>query len=344
MKYKIKVPIVSCELEEDRWLPKVAYKVLEVFAIDAATATSQAEVYREMAIQAKELCYAKNVIESVDKLSKAVGVDEYPASLISEDEGFIGNLIPNPNIEVKNLTQLMGWFIERFDEVAGQFEIPIEIKDSDPTTPGDQPKGLKIPNIAEGIAEIIGLLLQTTINSETLVSLAIRTLIETRQDKQQNFKGYMLLEALIEYIGFNYEDKKVLLPMTFTPGKENLDEMLKETTIEVAVAEYNEKLNLQADFARYRRAAGILEARYFRKIDTNGDTKLQIMKYLKDAYDLAKKVNKNDDDDFEKFVGEAEIGFTNTPGVSDTQHPYGNSYSERTKIKDLSNNSNDNQQ
>lgn len=347
MKFKIKVPIISCELENENWLPKVAYKTLEVFAVDAATATAQAEVYKEMAIQARELCYAKNVIESVDKLSKAVGVDEYPASLpsslITEDEGFIGNLIPNPNTEVKNLTQLIGWVVERFDEIAGQFEIPIEIKDSDPTTPGDQPKGIKIPNIAEGIAEIMGLLLQTTINSETLVSLTTRTLIETGQDKQQNFKGYMLLQALTEYIGFNYEDKKILLPMTFTPGKESLDEMLQETDIEVAVPEYNEKLNLQADLARYRKAAGIIDSVFFRKINPNADAKPQVMKYIKDAYDLARKVNKEDDKDFEKFLEDAEIGFTKTPGISDSTNPYGNSYSERPKIRDLSSNNGSNQ-
>ncbi len=262
---------------------------------------------------------AKSLVKTVKKLSDIVGVDEYPAklpaSLISKDEGWLGNLIPNADIEIKNLTSLIGWYIERFDEIMGQFEIPIEIVDSDPTQPGNQPKGIKLPNIAESIAEIVTLLLQCSINSETLISTTTRALIETGQDKQQNFSTYMLLMALADYVGFDYKEKKVTLPMMFTPGKESLDELLQETDITVNVAEYNEKFNLQADLIRFRKAASILDSVFFKKVNPSADIKKQIMDDVKATRDLMKKINKTEENDFDKFIDDASKLYNPPPNT-----------------------------
>lgn len=282
----------------------------------------------------------KVLIKKVNKLSEIVGVEEYPAtlpaSLISKDEGFLGNLIPNPDKKIPNLTQLLGWYIERFDEVMGQFEIPIEVKDSDPTIPGDQPLGMKLPNVAESIAEMMGLLLQSTINTESLVSLTTRTLIESGQDKQQNYLNYMLLQAVVDYLGFNYKENKVKLPMAFTPGKEKLEELLKETTLDIAVPEFDEKFNFQTDLIRLKEAAAIIKSVYFEKVNPFKDTKQEIMDKLKAARDLAKKINKDSEQEFEKFTSDAEIGFTNTTGITDSTSPYGYPYANRPKIRDIS--------
>lgn len=339
MRYSIEIPIVSCELADDKWTPKVAYKKLEIFAVNAATATSQAELYRQIATQAREICDSKNI---VTRTSEVIGVDEYPASLpsslISKDEGFLGNLIPNPKVEIPNLTKLLGWYIERFDEIMGQFEIPIEIKDSDPTTPGEQPIGIKLPNIAESLAEIVTLLFTINMNSEVLVSMGFRTLLETGQDKQQNFISYKLLLSLVDYLGFKYRETEMDLPMMFTPGKTRFDEILQETTLKVAVPEFDKKFNFEADLMRFRKAASIIDSVYFRKIDPNGDIKAQILSNLRNLLDGMKSVNGDLDKDFEKFVTAVEVGFTDTPGISDSVNPYGRNFKERPRVKDLTNN------
>lgn len=261
----------------------------------------------------------KSLAKVTDKLSEVVGVDEYPASLpkslISKDQGWLGNLIPNADVSIPNLTRLLSWYIERFDEIMGQFEIPIEIVDSDPTTPGNQPKGLKLPNVAESIAEIVTLLLQCSINSETLVSVTTRALIETGQDKQQNFATYMLLMALADYVGFDYKEKKVTLPMLFTPGKEDLDELLQETDITVNVAEYNEKFNLQADLIRFRKAASILDAVFFKKVDPSKDIKKQIIDEVKANRALVKKTSKTDESDFTDFIDDITQFYKSPPAT-----------------------------
>jgi hypothetical protein len=283
----------------------------------------------------------KLLLQKVNKLSKVVGVNEYPASLpaslITEDEGFLGNLIPNPPATIPNLTQLVAQQIKYFDEVMGQFEIAIEVKDSDATTPGDQPKGFKLPNVAETLAEMFGLLIEISTNSEVLVNATIRTLFEAGQDKQQNFVSYKLLQSLVDYMGYGIDEKKVKLPMNFTPGKTQLDQILQEVDIDVSVPELNEKMNLQADLVRFREAASIIKSVYFKKVNPYGNVKEQVMQQIKDARDLAKKINKDTEEEFEKFIEETEKGFIQTPGIYDNIKPYGRDYSKRPKIRDLSN-------
>ena len=282
------------------------------------------------------------LLEKIIKIENALGVDEYPASLpasiISKDEGWLGNLIPNANVEINNLTQLVGWHFERVDELFGQWEIPIEVKDADPTTPGDQPAGFKLPNLAEAVAEIFGLLLQISINSETIVNIATRSMIDSGQDKQQNFRSYKLLDALCDYVGFGYDEKKVKFPMQFTPGKEQLDQLLQESEIDVPVVEYSEKGNLQQNFIRWNEMAGMIKAAFYKKTTTGStaaEIKTEIMNDLKRMRDLAKKVNDDVDADLDKYMSDAEVGFTNQPNVGDPNLPYGEPFDRRPEIKKL---------
>lgn len=286
-------------------------------------------------------------LEKLEKLSDIIGVDEYPASLptslISKDEGWLGNLIPNPNVSIPNLTRLLSWYIERFDEIMGQFEIPIEIKDADPTRPGNQTVGIKVDNIAEGIAESMGLLLQIAYNTEALVNINTRTLLETGGDKVQNFKTYMLLEALTEYMGFKFKEIEKKVALTFKPGESDLSKLLKEYEQPVIVADFDEKTDFQADLRKLMEAAAIIKARYFRKLDSNAapeDIKNAILSILKQQQAVGKKVNDNEEDpsgnnSFDQFRNQVEEGFINEPGAVNTTNPYGRPYDERPKIRDI---------
>jgi len=288
----------------------------------------------------------RSLIKKVDKLSSIVGVDDYPVSLptslISRDEGFLGNLIPNANQDVPSLTRFLAWYVTRFDEIMGQWEIPIEIKDSNPTKPGDQPVGIKLPNMAEAIAEMFTLCFQTNINTETLLNAAIRNLAETGADKQQNFITYKLLQSLTDWVGYKQKDIKAKMPLLFTLNKTRYDQILQESEVEVAVPEFDEKFGLEADLMRFREAAAILQANYKVKVNPNGDIKAQILKYLVDTLKNVNKVNGEDaEQDFEDFLEEVETGFINTRGVTNNTEPYGKPFNQRPRIRDLTNFSTD---
>ena len=277
----------------------------------------------------------------VEVANKIIGIEEYPASLpaslISKDEGWLGNLIPNADVSIPNLTKLIGWQIERFDEVVGQFEIPIEIKDSDPTTPGDQPVGIKLPNIAEAIAEMFMLLFQCSIDLQTLVNISTRTMLENGQDKQQNYITYRLLQSLVDWAGYKTKEHSEKLPMLFDPGKTRFDQLLKETEVNISVTEFADKHGLEADLMRFRKAASILDSVYYRKINPFADIKQQLMKTLRDKLALANNINGDDDQAFDQFLQDVEQGFSTTTGIDDPLHPYGRELSDRPRIRDLTN-------
>lgn len=282
--------------------------------------------------------------EKVKKLSDVVGVDEYPAelpsSLISKDEGFLGNLIPNAPKKIPNLTQFLAWYVERFDEIMGQWEIPIEVKDSDPTKPGDQPVGFKLPNMAEAIAEMFGLMLQTSVNSQILVNMNTRATLEIGQNKQQIFKTYMLALAIADHMGFDYKEVKHKLPMLFNINEEELDKLLKESELEVTAVEYTDSADLKAVSAELLQAAAIIRAVHFRKFDPKGDIKQGVVDLIKGLVATGDRINDqqpNDkgEDNFDQFLENAEKGFTTSPGITDPDHPYGRDYKERPKIREI---------
>ena len=281
----------------------------------------------------------KTILKKVNKLSEIVGVENYP---ITVPESFIteytsdGNPIQVKTKELNSLTEFLHWYVERFDELMGQWEVPIEIKDNDPTTPGDQPQRLKLPNLAESIGEIMQLLLQISVDSELHTNMLTRGLIEAAQDKQQNFITYKAIFSIVEYLGFKFNDVLAEMPLSIQPSAKTFDKLLQNTTVKVPTIDYDEKFNLQADLMRMRKMASILDSVYYRKIDVNRDIKQQIMKNILGLGDLVSNINEDqDDEDFEKFLKDVETGFTSTPNVGDPTRPYGRDYEDRPRFKDF---------
>ncbi|MBD1925755.1 hypothetical protein H6F74_05590 [Trichocoleus sp. FACHB-90] len=282
--------------------------------------------------------------QRVENVAKIIGIEELPAELpesfISRDEGFLGNLIPNQPVYKRNLVQLLGYFMERFEEITGQFEIPIQIKDSDPTTPGDQPKGIKIPNIAEGIAEMMLLLIQTSVNSETLINICTKTLIESGQIKQQDFKNFHQLTTVLDYMGCGTQEVKKSIPLSFSVGAETLPDLLRDTTVEVSVTELKEQRDMKDVFMPLLDSASIIKSVFFRKFDQKGDIKAQLIDMVKGHAATNDKLNGNEKDadgkdNFDRFIDDAEIGFTTEPGITNSTEPYGKDYSRRPRIREI---------
>jgi hypothetical protein len=243
----------------------------------------------------------KLLLAKVKKLSEIVGVDEYPASVPISMITKEGKHSDNKNIS--NLTQLFGWYVERFDELIGQFEIDIEIKDTDLTKEGEQSTTVRLPNIAESIAEMTALLIKASINSELLINICNRTLIEAGQDKQQNFKNYMASLAIIDYLGFAYADAEEKMPLTFTPGETSFDKMLKEAQVPLQVIRYNQKGGLRSQINDLLQAAAIIRAVFWRKIDPKSDIDEQFKQIIMNAKDTKDKLNKTD---FEQLIKDLE--------------------------------------
>ena len=88
--------------------------------------------------------------DALEEVLRRLGVNDFPitvpASIIDiTDE--LGIPLPIKSETIESIPQFLVWLFKRMDEVLGQWSIPIEIKDTDPTTPGDQSKLTSIPAV-----------------------------------------------------------------------------------------------------------------------------------------------------------------------------------------------------
>lgn len=277
--------------------------------------------------------------ELLRKIAKRLGTDDYPVKVpqsLLADRG-------NGSEQIESVTQFIGWFVKQFDAVIGQFPIEIEIADNDPTKEGNQKEKVVIPNLAEGIAELMGVGLGTNINTNTLINTAIRILIESGSSKIHALESKYLAQAIADYLAFDTEETKTPVPMMFTAGKTNLDEILQEKDQEVMLHNYSDDRDFKAEMTELLHSAAIIRAVHFKKVGTTGDTKGELLnrfkELLRQAQEKDKPENTSIETDFSDFMEQVEGGFTNVSGIDDVLNPYGRNFSQRPKIRELGNTS-----
>jgi hypothetical protein len=285
------------------------------------------------------------------KLGLARFPGELPNTIIQEIPKEGEQPAEPPQVPIPDLVSLLNWQFERDDERWGQWQIQIDIKDSDITEEGDQKKSIKLPNLAESIAEFEGQLLSVMTNVDALVALQVKNLAESGMARQEAIKGYLASKAIIKYMAFKSTEVDIPVPMTFTAGAETISELLKESEGHIKGTDYVEKETLRDVFLDLLQAAAIIRAIHWQKIDTKTDTKSQLLNILKGTVDLAASITKpqtstgdgeektfNPENNFEDFLDAVEDGFRDKTGITDIQNPYGKSPNRRPRIRQIGDN------
>jgi hypothetical protein len=284
----------------------------------------------------------RQVLKKLEGLDKKVG--DFPAtvpeSLISERQSFLGNLLPQKTIQINSHVEMWDWMVRRFDEIVGQLKIYIEVKDADPTKPGDQPQGIVLPNFAEAIAEMFGLLLQISINSETATTLLIKILVESGAAKQQGFTNFSYVKAIADYLNFKREDKTAPIQLSFTPNSDSLENFIKEAKVNADIVELDDdEQDFNVALTKLLRSASIIDSVYLKKFEKGSDIAKQIVELVTNrakAYeDFTKKDKETENTNWNQFLESVEMGHINSSGISDSTNPYGVPFEERPRIKEL---------
>jgi hypothetical protein len=256
-----------------------------------------------------------------------------------------------PQVPIPDLVTLLNWQFERDDERWGQWEVQIDIKDADITKEGDQKKTIRLPNLAESIAEFEGQLLSIMTNVDALVALQVKNLAESGMARQEAIKGYLASKAIIKYMAFKATETDVPVPMTFTAGAETISALLEESEGHIKGTDYVEKETLRDVYLDLLQAAAIIRAVHWQKIDTKNRHKISIVKHLKRvgrfSCSIANPQNLNGDggektfnpeNNFEDFIDSVEDGFRKTTGITDIQNPYGKTPDRRPRIRQIGDN------
>jgi hypothetical protein len=301
-----------------------------------------------------DVCCRENLAllrEIYKKLGLARFPGKLPATIVQEISKEGEEPAEPPQVPIPDLVTLLNWQFERDDERWGQWEVQIDIKDADITKEGDQKKTIRLPNLAESIAEFEGQLLSIMTNVDALVALQVKNLAESGMARQEAIKGYLASKAIIKYMAFKATETDVPVPMTFTAGAETISALLEESEGHIKGTDYVEKETLRDVYLDLLQAAAIIRAVHWQKIDTKTDTKSQLLNILRGSVDLAASIANpqnlngdggektfNPENNFEDFIDSVEDGFRKTTGITDIQNPYGKTPDRRPRIRQIGDN------
>jgi hypothetical protein len=269
----------------------------------------------------------------IQKLNEIVGVVDYPVKA-----PFSLTDPQSEPIEIENLTRFISYAVKQLDALCGKYPIEIEIEDADLTQEGQQRERIKLPNIAESLAEIVGLLMVLRTESDANLSATIRGMVEAGSTKQTATLAYEYAKANAEYLGYKGAQVQREMAMSFTPGEEELDKVLKETNLKYRGWENDDKEDLNDHLAPLLELAAMWKAANFRHVPPGSGALKELLK--RGAGELAKNMDKSNPDpnkgnSWDSFLEEVEQGFISQPGITDVTHPYGKDFKRRPKIREI---------
>jgi hypothetical protein len=204
--------------------------------------------------------------DDIKKLIKVLikRVGEFPVSsydtLLTED-----GVQPQKNKEINSIAEYLTWHYERLDELMGEWESTVKLKSKNEKGE-DVEEILRLPNLAEATSEIFALTMQTYTRTDTILNIATRILLESAAMKQQDFKSYKAIMAMVDWMNFATKEEKQDMPLLCNPSKpKSFNELLKETDVPVSVINATDKHTLNETLYNLMFAASIIKGTFYRR-------------------------------------------------------------------------------
>jgi hypothetical protein len=244
--------------------------------------------------------------------------------------------------KTQTMAQYQLYLLQALDSVFGQFPIKIRIEDNDLIQTGNQDLEIKLPNLAETLAEMVGQNLSQQAFTKALLEIGLRNLAETGQTKQQAIQNYYAALANQEYLGYKVKQKAKDVDFLFDPSvveedeeDQSLSRALQNKTLKVPIDEFDDEQTLEGQVKILIEAARIIKAKYWRGIDLKGDSAAAIANLIKSAVKIGEQSEQEGEQDLEEFFESVEKGFADKSALLDPTKPYYKDYDRRPKIRKL---------
>jgi len=263
------------------------------------------------------------ILKRLEQIKKGIGVDGLPASVPDQIAK------QNPVQEsVGSLAELHLWQVKQLDGVMGRWPQQIPI----PTPAG--PVNVGMPNMAEAVAEMVGMMVSQQVTAAQILNTSSRTLAQAGSATQQAHLAHLTAKANADFLGYESRSNAVDMPLAYTPGADPFDGFLNESVAKIQGFQNADGQDVKQIFAELLQAAAIIRAVYWRRLDPKGNLKQQIQENIKGGANFVDRAAAGgNDNDWEAYLKQVEEGFRGATG-DDT--PYGRNQSEGPKIKDRS--------
>lgn len=200
-------------------------------------------------------------LELLEAIYSRLGVEEFPvrapALLVQEGDS---------TQPLENHAQLWEWTARNLDAVMGQFPIKLKIKDSDPTTEGNQEVELELPNVAETLAEMFGLAYQSEIQTDLITDILLRLIPEVLATKNASLTGQSYAKANASFLGYPANAKEVDVDYNFDLERlDSLPGLLSECRKRIVIFQDESRESVLDVLSKLEFAAGIIKASLYTK-------------------------------------------------------------------------------
>jgi len=203
----------------------------------------------------------EETLELLEAIYSRLGVDEFPVKapvlLTQESED---------QADLENHAQLWEWSARNLDALMGQFPVKIKIRDSDPSTAGDQEVEVSLPNVAEALAELFGLVYQAEIGTDLNTDVLMRLVPEVLATKNAAITGQSYSKANASALGYQGNVGEVEVNYNFDlDNPQSLPQFLTDTKKRVRVYRDESRESVLDVLAKLEFAAGIIKAAFYTK-------------------------------------------------------------------------------
>lgn len=202
--------------------------------------------------------------ENKQNLFDLLGGEDFPATLPSSLLSYSDGAVQ----EVPSISNLITWQIEQFDALIGQFPIQVEIVDTDPLREGNQTRRIELANLSEALAEIYGLAITSSTNSDISINFLARLASEAIAIKNAGIVTQDYVRANAQFLGyrgnFTPRDVKYAFDVSDLDNLTTVDRLLKESDMKVQGWKNDDSESLMSYLQKLAFAAQIIKAVHFR--------------------------------------------------------------------------------
>lgn len=300
------------------------------------------------AIAAKDFnCDTQPVLDAIEDLKDLLGNDfvdgiKVPKLITQPPKDNKGK--DSDYVIIKSMPEFMVWQFKQIDALFGRFPIKIVQSDGDLTEEGDQETTIVIPNLSEGISELIALNAVQLSNSEAILKSSVSNIGETVLIKKMLIQCKWILDNIQDWTGLNTRDRKETVPFAVDIRETELDKLLQPAEIEILVDEHKplndgSEFNIERIGKIVNTIYAIVSAAYVNRLDPDdpvGSIRRDLDK-IKNGLNL---VDNEDEDGFSTFLERTELAFGDAPLSNEVTNPnptgpkpYGREYNRRPLIR-----------
>lgn len=269
----------------------------------------------------------------------------FPKSLVTKFNSN-GDPLPPETKQINNLMDFFEWVVVVFEEILGEFPSSIEFvtnkeekvitdEEGNSTTEIEVSKAItRFPNMAEMLSEMIPLIYQAYTNTEKLMELTTKNLIESGATKTTAIKNFYRLKAIEKSMGLTVEAKTKKIPLAFTVGQKNLLGFSKPSTTDIEIVEWNEKLDQREIFHELLFAAKIIRGVFWQPLPNSQEgAAARIKEMIQEHNNFDKKLTAKAIDNEQVAYNKIERAFIDEPGIGDTSDFWGGNIENTVKIR-----------